>query len=249
MAETISGGQVKPPEPPAPPPAPPPTPQPRISKRDRDLLAMVEQGVPYSDIAKHFKIAAQQVSRIAIRNGVRRRMERGSEPEPRPFVGSPGAKAAGEKAAATRMSKAKDAQIVTLFAVAFESLYSIIGQFEGKHWQLEEDESDDLAKALKDALDTLEGEEYERAITFLSRVSPWASLGAALWVVTKPRIEQSTRERATREAAERDRRERATTFGVIRGGQNPGVDEQTSDPSASVGGSEPNGQTTWPDAV
>jgi hypothetical protein len=99
-------------------------------------------------------------------------------------------------------AKARHEEIVTLFAIGFHSIYGLIAQFEGKHWDITEEEGDELATTLKKGLDTLEGEEYERAIRLLSRVSPWAHFGAAAWTITRPRLEQSRSERAAKQAAE-----------------------------------------------
>ncbi len=214
------------------------------SKKRRDDGSFSFSRKAYDEIAQQCGVAPEQVSRIALKAGiVRRPTVAKEEPEPKPHIG------AAAKAVKTKQLKAQNAQIITLFAVGFHSLYSVIGQFDGKHWELEEDEADDLAGALKQALDTLEGEEYERAIQLLSKAAPWAALGAAVWSVTRPRLEQSRANRATAKAAASAGSGGTNHRRAIGGGEDSRAYSEQSFAPSPLGSDEPDGRTDFPPVV
>jgi hypothetical protein len=196
----------------------------------------------YNEIGAKFGITNDKVSIIAQRNGIVRRASSGPGPAPDgvPIIG----KSTEPK---KKTDKLKNAQIVTLFAVGFHSLYSLIAQFEGKHWELREDEADDAAGELKRALDTLEGEDYEKAIALLSRAAPWASLGVCLWTITKPRLERTRTDKATRKHVESTRGLGPDPGGGPRGPQDTGPHAQAHDGFFAVGDYEEIGLPTLAD--
>lgn len=214
------------------------------SRKQRDDGSNSFSANAYQDIAKELGTSADYVGVVARRAGIVRRPTAAKEDaEPKPNIG------AAAKAVRTKNLKAQNAQIITLFAVGFHSLYSVVAQFDGKHWELEEDEADDLAGALKQALDTLEGEEYERAIQLLSKAAPWAALGAAVWAVTRPRVEESRTNRATAKVVDAARRSGTNNLRVIGGGENSGTHSEQSFAPAPLGSDEPDGRTDAPHAV
>lgn len=88
-------------------------------------------------------------------------------------------------------SKAEKAAVLGLIAVGCNALYGTAALFLGTHWELEQDETVHLAKAIDNALSTLPPEYYGVIKNAIENYIPWIALTITAGAITIPRWKQT----------------------------------------------------------
>ncbi len=175
----------------------------------------------YQEIAEACGVTPARVSEVARKNGIRRKAENA---EPKPHIG----KASQSAKSKAKLSKPERELLCDGIAKGFGAIYGIVAQVRDEsHWMLEQDEGEEIAGDLLDAVDTLEGSKaYEEVIVALSKVLPWGLLGATIWRITEPRIAESRSKRAQARTAKAVGSSAAAYNGVVSGSESSGTGHQ-----------------------
>src|SRR5206468_8020115 len=80
----------------------------------------------------------------------------------------------------SQAAKIEQAALVGLISVGINTVYSTASIFLGPHWELDDEESAHLAKAIDRALRTLPDSSYEIIRQYVEKIIPWVGLGIGL---------------------------------------------------------------------